>query len=434
MSDETCGSEKVDRGRRWVLALAGVVALYCGLVVSDPVWWLRLGVYHLDPVFLDHYSLTTALDWLRAGNDPSVPYALDPRGRAFVYPPWWLLLEVTGLGTADTVWSGVALCTVALTAALGLLQPRRLGECAMAALVLLSPPVVLSFNRGNNDLFLYVFLVGAIPLLSSASAIRGGIGSALVFLCTGLKYYPVAGFAVLLERYRSPKKLIGMAALVLVALAVFVTTHWRSFQVASRHVPQLDNVISFGGRLLFVNAGFSRPVATVLSLACLGVFLFVVFRWPDRHQWSAAVLEAPAWCRVSFVVGTSIIAFLYFSTSSFEYRYLYVTLQLPLFFWLWRSGKVPAGHRWILHSWLTVLLVVLWLGLPLIWILCGWRSLGTKEADGSAVAVFTLARFLLAWWVVLVPVGIWLCVVEVRLSDLWRQWRGRHLGSEGVVS
>jgi hypothetical protein len=144
---------------RWRFRLfAACTAAYFGFCSWNVLWMARLGVPNWGVWFLDLRTVLAASDAHALGLDPRVHNPLDYFHSPHVYSDWWFFLDRVGLDRNDYVWLGAGLVFVFLLSAIVQLRARSVGEVALSIAVLCSPPVLLGFNRGNLDLFIFLVL------------------------------------------------------------------------------------------------------------------------------------------------------------------------------------------------------------------------------------------------------------------------------------
>src|SRR5690606_10193032 len=136
----------------------------------------------------------------QAGGDPYEHNPLDPYNRPHVYGPWWLVTGELGLVRSDAWWLGSMLVLATAVVGAKLLAPRNWRELMGAGAVLVSPPVILAMERGNNDLVVVLLLSGAAWMVTRRSWIGAVGGGALVVTAAALKLYPLAALPALAAR------------------------------------------------------------------------------------------------------------------------------------------------------------------------------------------------------------------------------------------
>lgn len=355
-----------DRPRwRWtVLTTAFVVAVFL-LLVRWEFGWHIVGLFHLRPFFTDLVAILAAGDAQRAGLDVFQPNPFDPFGRPHVYGPWWLVLGKLGCTTHDAWWLGSLLGLAFVVAVLWLLAPRDGRGALFASALLLSPPVLLGLERGNNDLVVFLLLAGGAALLSRPAAWAGLVGAGTLVLAAVLKFYPLAALAALLARRDRVGRLCLTVAGALVLFAVLWWQQRDDFFRALALAPRPDTFLAYGARLIFVTwsrgpeaqpwlvIGYTIGAVTALALLWRGRRVLLNWITGDDLVSVAAVLGASTWL------------FCYFANNNYPYRAVLLLLVVPA--WLRLARETAPEARAAGRGLCALLLTVLWIASPRWW-------------------------------------------------------------------
>ncbi len=365
----------------------------------------KFGIAGADTWFLDTYAILASSDAVQAGKDPSQPNPLDVYGRPHSYSSWWFVLGELGFTRSHNALFGGIVVSGFVLAALLYLRPRTRAEAWCGALAVLSPVVLLAFNRANNDLVVWAVLVGGLLVLKETAPWRLALFAASVTLATGLKFYPVlAGAALLVIPWRiSGWALVGTA----VGSAGVLASQWDWFRRAVIPVP--EGVYLFGAGVWWREwglSGWALPACTFLLLAT-GAW------WLNRRGWCRDLADdaGATWERAGFAAGAALLVGCWLAGISFAYRWVFALLLLP---WLWRG--VQRGDR------------VARLGLALV-IACCWLDSLFCLATNMVIGPMPLGRLRSlqhGWQMVLQPVVallMLLCVAWLRalLVVRWRE-------------
>jgi len=364
---------KVDRQRwRWTAACAvAFVAVFLGLALRES-WWEAMGVFHMRPYFADTAAILAAGDAQRAGLDVYQPNPFDPFGRPHVYGPWWLVTAQLGLVTRDAWWLGALLGSLFVGVTLVLLRPRSWRSALFAVLVLLSPPVLLGIERGNNDLVIFLLLAAAAGLLARPAFASAVAGAAVLVLSAVLKFYPLVALAALLGRRDRVGRTVALVGASIVAFAALWWLQRADFFRALAIAPRPDTFLAFGVRLF--GATWTRAGENAVWLVpgyALGAVVAGRLLWPGR----AAIVRAfPDEGRVGLlaVAGASCWLFCYFANTNYPYRAVLLVLAVPAWLELARSDLAP--QRALGRGWCGLLLAVLWIATPRWWVLGAVQS------------------------------------------------------------
>lgn len=324
------------------LAVVLPLFLFCTCLLYEPLWRV-FGMSSMKPIYADWMAVLAACDAKAAGVDPYAwPSAFDPYFRPHVYGPWWMELRHLGITRADRAWMGTVLLITSIAMMVWVCRPR--GPLGLLGTVLLvaSPPMLLAFERGNNDLVIFLLLASAGLFLAKSAWWRSGMAAGLIFFAAALKLYPLAAAPILLTRGRRAR---AWAWLLAVVLAFVVVRVWYNADFARIHgiMPRPSSATAYGIRVIsFVwNTQGMKQLWFGLGLVVgLGCWAWVGWRaWKERLD--LAYLDC------LWVSGGAAWVLCYFANTNYAYRA--VLLVLPAAVWLRQSlassgrARVPAG-------------------------------------------------------------------------------------------
>lgn len=298
--------------------------------------------------FVDTYAILASGEAWQAGQDPAQPNPLDLYGRPHSYSSWWFLLNRAGLTRDDNALVGGVVASLLLLGAVWWLRPQTSGQLLTGLLALLSPIVLLAFNRANNDLVLFGLLVIGLGCLRDATPWRVAILGATVVLATGLKFFPIVAAGAMLVL--APPRLRWTALIVTGAAAGLVLwSQWEWFRRAVFPVP--EGVYLFGAAAWWRELGlkgWGLGLVTAISL-------WVGAVWVNRRGGCRGLADAaePLAPRVGFVVGALMLVGCWLAGISYAYRWIFGLLLLP---WLWRREADTSARLT-----LGLLLLCLWM-------------------------------------------------------------------------
>ena len=154
------------------IGLAALVLLTAGYVLGFD-WvrsWKTIGLPGaLPPPFFDLHIVTDNAARCADADISSYPYLhadCDPWHQVYNYPPVWLLLGKLGITGDHTALLAMLFELPALGLFALLLRGRAVSSGLMALALVLSPSVVIGFERGNIDIAEWVFVCCAALMFS----------------------------------------------------------------------------------------------------------------------------------------------------------------------------------------------------------------------------------------------------------------------------
>ena len=388
----------------WLVAPAvfALAALIGCIRVEDS--WESLGILHLKPYFSDLVAVLAASDAHAAGLDPYLsPSPFDPSGRPHVYGPWWLYLHELGLTRKDATWAGALLVVFSTALLAWVLRPRDWRQSLLATALMLSPPLLLAYERANNDLVIFVMLVlvgiagpGTLGLIIQAS---------LIWLASVLKFYPIAALPILAYQTNWPKAVIT-TAMVILALAGVVYLWHSDFTHAISLLPKPDTSYGYGFSIIITLIRDRLPQiigkAAIISGLVVGVGAVIGSGGFNNHlQRAIAESDVVRWFLAGGLTWTSC----YFSAISFPYRVILLLLVASAWFRIWQKGAKPASSY--ARSMLILLALMVWLRLPSVQLvflapdnryLLGVFGLGVEHGIALGLSLVVLYGMITLGW------------------------------------
>jgi hypothetical protein len=316
------------------LLLYAVLALLwrCG---PHALYFDVLGLFGFAPFrfpFLDIHAVLAAAQCQRQGIDVYLSNPCDVLGRPHVYSPLWLALTPRFLDTSATTAVGLGLDLMFILSLAVVICPATSGEVLVLALAALSPMTVYALERANNDLVVFLLIVGGCALDRAPRPWR--LGCYALYLFAGLlKYYPLV-LLVLLARERRREGFVaaGLAALV----TVFLLIHGHAdLAKALRNIPALSY---FGDSFSALNLPFGlvEAVGGARSSCAIGVLLLGLLAAVAiaRTRRTVRLLDAAAldWngCEAQcLLVGALLVTACFFAGQNVDYRGVYFVLIVP---------------------------------------------------------------------------------------------------------
>lgn len=335
---------------KWVWPAMAVVLpllLFCACLL-DKSLWIKFGMQPMDPTYADTQAILSSVDARAAGADPySRPNPYDPFGRPHVYGPWWLELHRLGISSADRAWIGTLLLLTSIGVMVWLCRPRCFTEMLAAALLVASPPLILAYERGNNDLVIFLMLAAAGYILSGVASWRTAATAFIIWFAAALKLYPLAAAPVLLAkggRYRGWIAVIGVGA----AFGVVRLVYNEDFVRAFAEMPKPDSSTAYGFRVL----GLIWHTPGMLHEWFCGGLAAGIAGWAFVGWRSIRDKLCLSYLDYYWVGGAACWVLCYFVNTNYAYRA--ALLVLPVSVWMRQAftktapGRSPAAWAFVL--------------------------------------------------------------------------------------
>lgn len=384
MSEVATAEKNSKRSALWVFLTAGIVSLvFLGGIVWPGVFRV-LGVNAITPIFSDLIAILAAGEADQLGRDVFEHNPLDPFNRPHVYGPWWLVVGDLGLVRADARWLGILLAGSFLLAAVRTLRPKGWHTALMATVMLISPPVLLAMERGNNDLVIFLLLAAAAWGIASHTWFKSSVAGVLIVLAGALKFYPVVVLPMLAAKQTSIKRACWLIAGTVAAGSAILLSSWKVYQQVLAMAPEPMTIFGYGAKLsyyLVLTMPEHRAWLFAGALPVMGIAAWLTWRW-RKGFWT--MLPTTGFTTACYVAGALCWGACYVTTISFPYRM--VLLLLPAALWL-RSESMGKERCAMRFQWVTTAL--------LMWSPCAKEHLLVLSADenhfsGSSFAWYVL--------------------------------------------
>jgi hypothetical protein len=325
-------------------ALALVTAGY-GFGLGWVGSWHIFGVPSYLPAFLDLHGVTDNVACAARGINVYLYRDCDVFRRGYNYPPIWLLLGKWGIDGDDTSRLAILIELPTLALFVLLLRGRSVVMGLIALLAILSPSVMMAFERGNIDLVVWSLVCCAALVFSERSISRLAAALVLLGLAVVLKLFAVFCCTLVL-RFRRPA--------IIVSLILFVFSLLYFYSIADvfpmiRANTDYKTLFSYGYRIIFaLILGLSlkelsdswMPVPVVIFVI-LAVAALAFAAWRRGHR-PCKIADGSDGTAFLFGGGIFLGSFLFLG-SNYAYRLTFLLLCLPqLFDWIERQASTPT--------------------------------------------------------------------------------------------
>jgi Glycosyltransferase family 87 len=349
--------------------VAALLALLCfGHWFGWDLTWRSFGVDPLHPFFFDSHAITDHAECAIKGFNP---YVLTPCANItpFNYPPIWLSLGHAGMDKSHAPWLAVLMAASALAVFVTLLKGRSISDGLLASLAIVSPSMMMAYERGNVDLLILALVGGAALVFAEDKPARMVGALVLTGLAVVLKLYPV--FCIALAARISRRTLwfaIALAALTL----IYCVLNFDYLVLIRKNTPTTW-LLSYGFKVPFL--GLDRllteaklpvtnlpnswiPIA-VVSLTLLLATAFSAWAFTRRHSFCMVANNTAG---TAFLFGAGIYCGSFLLGANFTYRLMFLLLCLPQLM-DWRKDRDIDGSHTpaVAQSILIAILLALWL-------------------------------------------------------------------------
>ena len=399
------GDSKFWKEQRWPFLLGlAVLIIFAGGVIN-PGLCLACGVHAIHPIFSDLIAILAAGEAAQQGWDVYASNPLDPLNRPHVYGPWWLVTGELGFVRTDAWWIGLLLALVFVVVAVKVLAPHNRRTAFVGVLLLVSPPVLLGIERGNNDLIIFLLLTASVWLVTRASRIAPAIAAGLIIVAAALKLYPVAALAALAAKDVPRRRMWLLVVSAGLVCAVVILSAFADYQRVAEVAPMPMSIFGYGVKLTyFLFTGIPGKGIWMLAGGLPVVLFFLWVCWSRRRElWN--LVPTTGFTAACYVAGALCWCLCYLSTINYAYRM--VLLLLPARLWLQKESAPGAGLA-VRAQWIGALLLF-WtprgLDLLLQWHEVGdyfdgpplsWILIGIEQALAMGVTI-TLLWALVGW-------------------------------------
>lgn len=390
------------------LVMAGIILSYGAFLATHAGVLAALGIDTLGDWFMDFFAILASADAYAQGRDPYAINRLDPLGRPHMYSHWWLYVHHLGLTRSDSMAVGLVIVFATVAALVVFLRPVNAGEAVWYAAVVCAPPLVLGYQRANNDLVVFLILLPVASLLSRGRSLASVLAVALIALAAGLKFYPAAALLVILSVDRRTFRWLCPLGIVLVGLALLDVA--SDYPKVLRYMPKAEGPLTFQSRTLLDALHLSPGVGYAAGALTAAGWMIVLRRSRLFDRWSVPAERRGAW--LAFVLGASVLCACFVVGTNYGYRFIYAVLLAPFLWKTARDASLGEGLRGFARITAGMLLFSLWAdGLYLVFL---QSRVGTEPLERLQWLSerFTLCEQPLHWALVICLTGF--LVVFVR--------------------
>ncbi|MCW1885149.1 hypothetical protein OKA04_10455 [Luteolibacter flavescens] len=315
----------------WLLAIPAILLFAIALQVSGQVrvfgaWGLNVHT----PDFEDARSITSAIESVREGIDPTVANPRDPWGRPFNYPLVWLALGEFGFDQSRTGELALWL-TASLFLGFLVFPGRRTGwfPAICLLLVMMSPAVMMGVKAGNIDQFMFFLVALGIVGISHSRGAAQVAGVSAIVAAFVLKMFPAFGLAAILG-FRK-RLCLWLCAILVLGTGIYGWTQLGELQRIKSTTP-VGIAASYGRDVTALRVAEELPhlanAARIGShaMTAVGIGLLALGAFTGKREG----IGADARAITAFRAGAMIYCGTFLLGSNWDYRLMFLAFTIPL--------------------------------------------------------------------------------------------------------
>lgn len=318
----------------------GILIVLKGFLGIDFIPW------HMSEAFADLITITNTADCNCVFNNPYLNGACDPWGRLYNYPRIWLsVFSFLKLGKSSTIYIGFLYVIFFTFCASKLNFNQSNKNLLFIFMLLISPPILLLLERGNNDVLVFSTIIltcyGIKANQNLPKNLRLYLPVIIFFILGVLKLYPfILIITILFEKITLTKK-TAIMLLFLVFSCFYIYYIKDDLKLILKNTPNPSDM-AYGRMVKFWIFDYSlelrHKISIILSsfviiLALLTQFIFTKIQFVK----SDSINSSETWL---FICGASIYTGTFLIGNNYIYRIVFLLLCLPNLFGLVRQSKL----------------------------------------------------------------------------------------------
>ncbi|GAB0156139.1 hypothetical protein CHRYSEOSP005_14030 [Chryseobacterium sp. Alg-005] len=336
-----------------------ILVLFIFLLVFDyhQYWYIFKSFIKFDSwsVYGDLRLLLKGTDLYAIGKDPFKEHYEPP----YNYPSFWRFFTyIKGFDASHYKIIGFLLvfCTQSMLLwASGTWNPKK---AIYYILLLLSPVSLLIFERGNNDLVIFLLLIFPVLVFPKSK------GAYILFflLAFMLKLYPIGAGLLLLYLYKeinfkNATVLAGVGAVIL----IYIGLNYEEIIMIRERTPISVSEFSFGFQVPLENfMSHNRKMYKIEEVYWAGYIvvwlsiLFLLFKIFKNKWQQIDLVHIKSQEIYLFLIGAGVFLFSFFLSISWEYRLFFLLLCVPAFISWMKNNQFGAKYM------IIILPIILW--------------------------------------------------------------------------
>ena len=323
----------------------------------------NLPVHGIAKAFADLHGVLAPSDCFQLGFDVYLSNPCDQWERVHAYGSPWLGLGYIGINNKDLIVFAITINALFLIMSFIIINPSNTVEYAAACALILSPAVLLGFERANVDLLLFVVLCFAGVIAANFRILVNQLIASFVIACaTILKIYPLFSFFALLIRQTNITFMLWIIILFFSMISVWYYTHplELGYIFGANPVPH-DSLVFGGGKLFYLlfNSEEYNVALTLATITSVLVGYFISRNISNLGDIGNRDINL-------YLIGVSILAGAFYFTTNYDYRCIFLVMCLPALLKMRVLPSVNERTRLITNSSIILAVYVAWAEFPLI--------------------------------------------------------------------
>lgn len=225
-----------------------LIAIILSLLISNKKYFLYLYKplqFVLNERFGDLNSFLHALDYFKKGGNPYFD-KLGDQIALYNYPSFFRVFSlIPGFSAANLRIIGVSIIFLCLFFCLKILNPTKILDYSIFAIVVFSPAFILAFERANTDLIVFIIISTSIVLYKKQIT-----SNSLIVFAGLLKLFPVAGIANLLATPYNRKRKILLFSFYCIVFCAYLYIIKDEIILILKNTPYDINNFCFGLKII----------------------------------------------------------------------------------------------------------------------------------------------------------------------------------------
>ncbi|MBW8050442.1 MAG: DUF2029 domain-containing protein [Cytophagales bacterium] len=347
------------------------IAIYVSSFFMDyDKFWLYLGVFKAETLFMDLNYIISVLDCSSKGYDVLSPNPCTPYHGYFSYPRIWLLFSNLHVSTDSTVGIAIGIITIFYSSIFWLVGRLNINEGIYYGLIMCSPPIMLAVKYCHPDI--YIFILCALAVLVVKKKYPAFWAYTFLMLASFLKLYPFATIIAFFNEKKKPSLIaffillsIGIIYIFLNLQDIIYISHnlqekfWSKYVVAEYGCLVLFDFLNY---YPFFHYIFSVIPAKIISYTIVAILIFTLIYIIKNQKLNSDLIMGTVQKHLfNFKISASIYIGTFLIGNNYDYKFMFLIFAIPqLLAWVKYNNEIRTITMLVLAGiiitiWSTVL-------------------------------------------------------------------------------